>query len=118
MPPKSKKEQEEEAQRLAEEQKRKEEEEARLALERQKYAAETIDTGLVLPASNQLLIDLYCQPLSFVTEKIEEAIKESCPNLDDDPVFKKVLLKEVIYYLSEGTKIFKVQKLSEVAGHE
>ena len=67
MPPKSKKEQEEEAQRLLEEQKRKEEEEARLALERQKYAAETIVTGLLLPASNQLVKDLFGQPLSYIT---------------------------------------------------
>lgn len=67
MPPKSKKEQEEEALRLAEEQKQKEEEEARLALERQKYAAETIETGLLLPASSQILIDLHSQPLTFVT---------------------------------------------------
>ena len=58
MPPKSKKEQEEEAARLAEEQRQKEEEEARLALERQKYAAETLSTGLFLPASNQLILDL------------------------------------------------------------
>lgn len=47
MPPKSKKEQEEEAQRMLEEQKK--EEEARIALEKQKYAAETISTGLRLP---------------------------------------------------------------------
>ena len=67
MPPKSKKEQEEEALRLAEEQKRKEEEEARLAVERQKYAAETIATGLLLPASNQLLLDIYTQSVVFVT---------------------------------------------------
>ena len=111
MPPKSKKEQEEEAARLAEEQKRQEEEEARLALERQKYAAETLETGLILPASNQLVIDLYSQPLAFVCEKIEEAVQESCPNLNNDAVFKKVVLTELVHYLISGAKLFKVQKI-------
>ena len=58
MPPKNKKDQEEEAKRLEEEQRLKEEEEARLAEERKRYAVEELPTGLKLPVSMQLLSDL------------------------------------------------------------
>lgn len=109
MPPKSKKEQEEEAQRLLEEQKRKEEEEARIALEKQKYAAETISTGLLLPASNQIFIDLYSQTTAFLTNKLEQALKDSLPSLEADGNLKKLIIKELIHYLIAAAKIFGVE---------
>ena len=71
-----------------------------------------MDTGLLLPASNQLIADLYSQPLSFVNEKIMEATKEAYPNLEDNHIFRNFLLREFVYYLNEGCKIFATEKVS------
>jgi hypothetical protein len=56
--------------------------------------------------------------VAFVSGKIEESLKEHCPNLGDDPAFKQLLLKEMLYYLIEGANIFGTQNVTEVAGHE
>ena len=77
-----------------------------------------METGLILPVSNQLIVDLYSQPLAFVCEKIEEAVQESCPNLNNDAVFKKVVLTELVHYLISGTKLFAAQNIPAVEGHE
>jgi hypothetical protein len=118
MPPKSKKEQEEEAKRLEEEQRKREEEEARLALERKKYAHETLATGLHLPASDQLLIDLPYQSVDFINQKLKDSVVAINSSLANDEHFLKLVLKELLYYAFDTLELFNLTDAKQVEGKE
>lgn len=82
MPPKTKKELEEEARRLEEERKKKEEEEAALEAERKKYASEKLEaTGLVLPITQLFLEEFPNKPLAFAEEILRRNLDATYPFL-------------------------------------
>lgn len=74
-------------------------------MEQKKYSPETLSTGLLLPASAQLIIDFPTKPLHFVTDKLEIALKDAYPDFGGSPRLG-FIMKELHYYVKDSCQLF------------
>lgn len=85
-----------------------------MALERKKYEHQTIATGLALPASNQLLLELPHQTTEFISQKLRDSAVAINPELANDQPLLDLFTKEMLYFAVDAVSIFNLSTVKQV----